>query len=64
MSTKRAFLHLSSFSLAMVEKPAMVAFSNFLHDDEVLAPLAKGPILPLACDEPLGLSTSALSGST
>lgn len=46
MSTNRAFLHLNSFSLAIVEKPAMVAFSNFPDDDEVLALLAKGPILP------------------
>jgi hypothetical protein len=50
--------------LAMVEKPAMVPLSDFPDDDEVLALLANGPILPLACDEPLGLSSSALSGST
>ena len=55
MSTKRAFLHLNSFSLAIVEKPAMVPFPGFLDDDEVLALLANGPILPLAFDEPLGL---------
>jgi len=48
----------------MVEKPAMVPLSDFPDDDEVLALLANGPILPLACDEPLGLSSSALSGST
>lgn len=47
MSTKRAFLHLNSFSLAIAEKPAMVAFLDFLDDDEVLALLAKDPSSPL-----------------
>jgi len=52
MSTKRALLHLNSFSLAIVEKPAMVAFSDFLDDDEVLALLTKGPILTLPAKSP------------
>lgn len=28
----REFLHLNSFSFAIAEKPAMVAFSNFVDD--------------------------------
>jgi hypothetical protein len=49
MSTKRTLLHLNSFFLAIVEKPAMVAFFD---DNEVLPCWLKDPFSPLPATSP------------